>query len=217
MAYPYTGSSLPLNQTRVALSTQIIILADGRPVGAVQELSINERRDVKMIDEVGTDGHIDSAPTRSSDVSGSCRRVRFDKLRIAEAFRRGFIHVHSQRIPFEIQIIDKWQGDKSNAVITTIRNVWITGINHTISAENFIITETMEWQAETIFSNFANNAGNVAIGGARGPDFALTDDQYERSADIGVTRGALDGAGLINAQHSGVSSGTDVSPDIFNI
>lgn len=219
MAYPYTGSNLSNNQTRVALSTQIIILADGLPVGAVQKLSMNERRDVHMIDEVGTDGHIDSAPRKAADISGSCERIRFDRMRIAEAFRRGFIHVHSQRIPFDIQIVDKWQGSADKAVITTIRNVWITGINHTVSASDFIISESMEWQAETIFSTFSGGGKNVGTGGDRGQGFALIDDQYEQLSDVGKTRGAMDGAGLIYAGHAGAGT-TDnptASSDLFTL
>ena len=106
--YPQTGSILTRpdgsNRTGIALSTQIVLMVGPNPIGAVQDLSINESRDVSFISEVGTDGQIDSAPRSSTKVSGRCERIRFDRLRVAEAFSRGFVHVKSQRFPFDIVI-----------------------------------------------------------------------------------------------------------------
>ena len=82
-----------LNRTGTAVSTNIIIEVDGNEVGAIQRMSFREEREVTAIDEVGTDGHIDSVPSRSTNISGSCERIRFDNLRVAPAFSRGFIHV----------------------------------------------------------------------------------------------------------------------------
>src|ERR1700743_498486 len=86
------------NRTATHLSTNIIIKVDGNTVGAVKSLEITESRGgIKQIDEVGTDGHIDSAPSSSTNITGSCTRTRFDRMRIAEAFSRSFIHVSAQR------------------------------------------------------------------------------------------------------------------------
>src|SRR6266404_6941053 len=96
---PNTNSTLSLpngtNKTSTAISTNIIILVNNTAVGAVQSLAISERRPIKMVDEVGTDGHVDSVPNQSTNITGSCQRVRFDRLRITEAFGRGFLHAHS--------------------------------------------------------------------------------------------------------------------------
>src|SRR5580692_1747947 len=112
--YPQTGSILQgngYNTTDTAISTNILIAvrtpSGYSPVGAVQSMAISEKRSIKMIDEVGTDGHIDSVPNQSTNVTGSCQRVRFDRLRIAEAFSRGFIHAASQVYPFDIVVMDK--------------------------------------------------------------------------------------------------------------
>ena len=87
---PNTQSTLTLpngtNKTSTALSTNIIIMVNNTAVGAVQQLSIKENRPLKMIDEVGTDGHVDSVPVSSTNISGTCQRIRFDRLRITEAF-----------------------------------------------------------------------------------------------------------------------------------
>jgi len=186
------------NATRTHLSTNIIIKVDDNVIGAVKSLQINESREVKMIDEVGTDGHIDSAPTRSTDISGSCTRTRFGRMRIAEAFSRGFVHVGAQRIPFDIEIQDFFaDSDMGNAIITTINNVWIKSIEVTYSAEEFIIAETMTWVAESIWSVLRE--GNVASAVANGRSQPIILNAFEQEADRGAFRGSLDAAGLLNA------------------
>ena len=186
-----TGSSIlnsnGSNGTFVGLSTNIIIKIGTQSVGAVQELQVTEARDIKMIDELGYDGHIDSAPVSATNITGSCTRIRYDRLRMAEAFARGYLHVSAQRIPFDMLIIDKWNGDAQNAVLTTIKNVWITQIGYTYSAGNFIITDNMSWSAETIYST--QNGTNAATGGARG--ILFNKDSVELETDRGARRGAL--------------------------
>ncbi len=205
---PNTQSTLSFgsgaNRTSTAISTNILILVGNTPVGAVQSLSIGEKRPIKMIDEVGTDGHIDSVPTGSSNFIGTCRRVRFDRLRIAEAFSRGFTHVQSQAYPFDIVIIDKQKADVANQVSTVIKNVWITGIDYEYNADNWIITDNMSWEAETIYSVLTSGTGvPIAQGGERGiPYMNLS---IERLTDSGANgrRGSLDAAGLIDIGSSG--------------
>lgn len=201
--YPVTGSD-PFyggkSATKTSLSTMIIIKVGDNAVGAIQKLSIDEKRDVKMIDEVGTDGHIDSAPTKSSDVSGSCERIRFDRMRVSEAFSRGFLHVKSQRVPFDIQIIDTMGGteDSGSAIVTIIQNVWIVSISYGYDANNWIISDNMQWQAETIYSYISAPNTSAAQQGLR----TLTNvpwDVYEVAADVGMRRGAMDSPDLINA------------------
>lgn len=195
-----TGSILQnadgTNRTGTALSTNIVIRVGANAIGAVQELTVTEDRSIAMINEVGTDGHIDSAPDKSTNISGTCRRIRFDRLRVSEAFSRGFVHVASQRVPFDITIYDKWNGDGDSAIITTIKNVWIKSISYTYSAGDFIITENMSWEAETIYSTISGSQP-AATGGERGLPLAL--NEIERSTDIGGRRGSLDAPGLLTA------------------
>jgi hypothetical protein len=187
------------SRTGTHLSTNIYLAVDDGSgpsiVGAVQTLQVNEKRTIKKIPEVGTDGIIDSAPSASAEISGSCTRVRFDGIRIAQAFRRGFIHVHAQRIPFDIQIYDIMEGDadSENVIITEIKNVWINSIGYTYHADNFIISEDMGWDAETIQST-RGNSNNVV--NATSP---YVINPFEREADMGKYRGALDAVGLLTA------------------
>lgn len=186
------------NRTATHLSTNIIIKCGPYVVGAIQKLDITESRTVKMIDEVGTDGHIDSAPQKSTDIKGNCERVRFDRQRIAEAFARPYVHAHSQRIPFDIEIHDTFaDADTNNAIVTTLKNVWITEISYSYSAADWIISDRMNFEAEAISSILANK--NVVSGVANGQEGNITLNQFEQEADRGVFRGALDAAGVLNA------------------
>ena len=200
---PNTSSTLTLpngtNVTSTAISTNIIIMVNQTPVGAIQSMSIQEQRSIKMIDEVGTDGHIDSVPNQSSNFTGSCSRVRFDKLRIAEAFSRGFVHVQSQVYPFNIVILDIQKLDSGSQVSTVIENVWIKSISYDYQISDWVIMDKMDWEAETMFSVLNNgNSTPVAQGGQRGIPFSSI--PIERAADVGLNgrRGSLDAAGLID-------------------
>lgn len=186
------------NRTATHLSTNINILVEGIAVGAVQKMDVNESGSITMIDEVGSDGHVDSARKSSVNIDGSCTRTRFDGQRIAEAFMRGYVHVKSQRLPFDIEIQDSFKGgDDASVVITTIRNVWIKSIRYTYSASDFIITEDMTWEAESIDSIMGS--GSSVVGSVNSRGIPVVVNPFERSADIGLFRGALDGAGLLNA------------------
>lgn len=199
MVYPQTGSTLVgvngANGTFTGISTNIVIKVGPNTVGAIQKLSVNESRSIKMIDEVGTDGHIDSVPNQSTNITGDCTRVRFDRMKVAEAFSRGFVHAHAQRIGFDIVVIDNWNGDGNSALITTIKNVWIKGISYSFNANDFVISDDMQWEAETIYTTLAN--GVSANGGLRNIPLAV--DSIEQAADIGLRRGGLDSPGLLSA------------------
>ncbi len=201
------------NKTSTAISTHIIIYVNGTAVGAVQSLTVNEKRNIKMVDEVGTDGHIDSVPNQSTNITGSCQRVRFDRLRIAEAFSRGFIHASSQAYPFDIVILDRQKRDPAHQISTVIKNVWISGIDYTYQVSDWVITDTMTWEAENIFSmrsigSDPNASGGppAAEGGERGIPFSNI--AIERQADTGSSgrRGSLDASGLIDLGDAGINN-----------
>lgn len=202
MPAPNTGSTIYTNRTGVALSTNIIVKAGGNTVGAIQSIDINERRDIKMVDEVGTDGHIDSAPTSSANVSGGCTRIRFDRIRIFQAFGRDFVHLKSQRIPFRIEIHDTWAGDDANKIITVLEDVWFNDMNYTYSSNDWIISEKAGFVAEDIYSIY--NGTGEAVGAIVNTERSLQLEieqgtRFQTLADSGKRRGSIDGAGLINS------------------
>lgn len=211
MAYPHTGSITQTpdgrNTTRTSVSTNIIIQVDGNPIGAMQNFSINQSRTIHMIDEIGTDGHIDSVPSKSTDISGTATRLKFDNLCLAAAFSRGYVHLASQRIPFDINIIDIFaasEDDNGNfgtdGIITTvIKNVWFISLGVTYTQNDFTITEQAGWQAERIYS-FMGSPNNGVVPAVNARQLRIIDnDPFERQTDVGGRRGALDAAGLINA------------------
>lgn len=204
MVAPNTGSITTAeggrNRTGTAVSTNIIVEVDGNAVGAIQTLSVQEQRSIATIDEVGTDGHIDSVPNQSTNITLNCTRTRFDNLRVAAAFSRGFIHAHSQRIPFDVVIKDIFAGDDpSTTLVTTIKNCWINQISYEYKSQDFVIAETMNLTAEHIFTTLGanNNAVPAAAGGRNLP--IGDSNAFELSADRGDRRGAIDGAGLLLA------------------
>lgn len=227
---PNTQSTLTLpngiNKTSTALSTNIVILVNDTPVGAVQSLQISEKRAIKMIDEVGNDGHVDSTPNQSTNITGTCQRIRFDRLRITEAFSRGFVHAASQVYPFDIVILDKQKRDQGSQISTVIKNVWISGLDYTYQVNDWVIMDSMTWEAETIFSVL--NGGSspipggvpVAVGGERGikhmgagPNGVVNITSGDGIVNIeqlvdtgsGGRRGSLDAAGLID-----IANGADL-------
>jgi hypothetical protein len=221
---PNTGSTLygtaagaQINKTSTAISTNIIIMVNDRAVGAIQTMAITEARNVATIDEIGTDGHIDSVPMKSTDITGTATRIRFDRLRVAEAFSRGFVHAASQVYPFDIVIMDKQKRNQGSQISTVIKNVWINNIAYTYEATNWVITDSMGWVAETIYS-FLNNGSTgtgtpspVSQGGELGV-VHMGAGQYggvniisgdgvinvEQITDTGGRRGSLDASGLID-------------------
>lgn len=187
------------NKTGIALSTNIVIKVDDNAVGAIKSINYSENRQIEAISEVGTDGIIDSAPKSSVTIDGSCSRVRFDGMRIATAFSRGFVHVSAQRRPFDIEIHDIFtSADDTKQIVTVLKNVWIKSIKTTYDADNFIVSDSMDFMAETVYSHISSGGGNIALfGGER--SFPLDMDAIEQEADRGGRRGSLDAADLLHA------------------
>lgn len=191
---PATGR----NRTSTHLSTNINILVEGIAVGAIKKMQVSEKRNIVQVVEVGSDGSVDSAPNSATKISGSCDRTRFAGLRVAEAFMRGFVHVKSQRLPFDIEIQDNFKGaDQGSLVITTIRNVWISNIDYTYNADDFVIVDGMSWEAESIDSIMGS--GSPVVGPVNSLGIPLIINPFEQTSDVGLFRGALDGAGLLQA------------------
>jgi hypothetical protein len=153
---------------KAALSTQIIVKVlgyDGRfyPVGAIQSLTPTETRGLARISEIGTDGVIQIVPNTAPTFELAVTRMVFDYQRLPAAFQRGFRHIHSARLPFDIEITDynpyrelsfgAAEGDISNAVVTRYVNCWLQNYTYTYSMDNYLITENASIWAETVFDN----------------------------------------------------------------
>jgi hypothetical protein len=204
----YTGTQLSnsdgSNRTATSLSVHILIMNDkNQAVGALKTFSVDENNDIGSFTEIGTDAIVDSFRKSPTKISGTCDHVRWDKKRVTQVFGRNFIHAQSQVAPFDIKIIDRQSKDPANWVTTVIKNVWIKSLSYAYSADDWMITDKMSWQAETIYSTLGDGHSPVAQGGAQ---INLSDDttnplNAEQAADTGFNgrRGAMDIPGLIDA------------------
>ena len=189
------------NKTSTAISVNILITVRSPtgniPVGAIQTLSVSETRNIKMINEISTDGSIDSTPDSSTVITGSCDRIRFDRLRITEAFGRGFLHVASQAYPFDIVIFDKQKLAQGSQISTVIKNVWIKSLDYSYSSSDWVIMDRMTWQAEKIFSILNNGSSTPA---AQGGEIAIpfSNIPVERAADTSIQGGSLSATSILD-------------------
>lgn len=197
-AYPRTGSILD-SQTRTGLSTQVLILVNNEPVGAVQSFEVSQSRGTKRLTEVGTDGTIEIVPNTAAQFSLRVNRMVFDGLSVTEAFSRGFRNIQAQRIPFDIVVIDTFSGTGNDAVITTYENCWFESISKSYSASDFVIAENVSITVENVKTQRGGEAVALSqgVGGTRQVSSDI--DDVELLADSGARRGSLDFEGLISA------------------
>ncbi len=188
MTYPSSGSILN-SRISSGLSSQITIKVGGTTVGAIQQLVVQQNRDMWRHEEIGTDGVVEIHPKGAAKVDLQITRVVFDDLRLPEAFARGFINLQAQRIPFDIQLIDKANSNiNTNAIIHVFNNCWFKSYSPTFRADNFIISETAAIQCEYVTTH--RNALSAAYGGLRG--VGLDVDSVERATDVNGQRGRLE-------------------------
>ncbi len=200
-AYPNTGSILN-SKIHTALSTQIIIMCEGNSIGAIKSFSENQSRSNTRITEVGTDGTIEIVPTAPVDISLDLDRTVFDGLSLPEAFARGFRNIQSQRIPFDIVVIDQFSGTGDDAVITTYHNCWFKSLSKSYSSDDYVIVERASVDVESISTIRGGEAVAKSQGVGGGRQIANVQfDDIETQADSGLRLGGLDFGGLINAAY----------------
>lgn len=200
-SYPRTGSILN-STTHTSLSSQIIVLVNNEPVGAIQEFSVSQSKPLKRIKEIGTDGTIEIVPTSSADVSLSITRIAFDGLSLPEGFSRGFRNIQAQRIPFDIIVIDQFSGTGDDAIITTFHNCWFASLDKSYRAEDYIVSENCRVDVEYVSETRGGEAVALSQGVGGGRQIAgIQFDSVESAADSGSRRGALDFPGLISAAY----------------
>jgi len=194
--YPVSGSTLGSNIS-TGLSTQIIVRVGTITVGAIQNLAISQTRSLYRSREIGLDGILEIVPNNATEYTANITRIVFDRLRLLEAFGRGFINIKSQLIPFTIDIIDRSGGnEESGAVVHRLVNCWFATYNPRYEASNFIISEEATIQFEDISTTLSGSAEPAAQGGERGLVFST--NARERAADAGDFRGTMDVSNLIN-------------------
>jgi hypothetical protein len=192
MVYPPSGSLL-LPKVNSGLSTQITIKVGVNTVGAIQQLTVNQNREMNVWEEIGTSGVVEIAPKGAAKIDLSVQRAVFDQMRVTEAFSRGFINLQAQRMPFNIEIIDKSDASSFNNILThTCHNCWFKSYSVPYDANNFLIMENAGIVCEFITS--VRGTTNAVLGGLRGIRYER--DSIERSTDSFGIRGRFDSAGF---------------------
>jgi len=177
--YPSSGSLIE-NRINSSLSTQITIKVNNTTVGAIQRLAIIQNRELHRWEEIGTDGIVEIHPKGATKIELSVDRIVFDGMRLPESFARGFINIQSQRVPFDIYIIDKTELKYSgDAIIHVFNSCWFRQYNPQFRAENFIVLETSQLWCEYITTT--RNSTSAATGGYRG--IGYEHDTIERATD----------------------------------
>jgi hypothetical protein len=199
--YPISGSSLDRKITS-GLSTLITVKVGNTSVGALQTLDIKQNRPTVKWQEIGTDGFVENHPKGAANVTASATRIVFDGLSITESFARGFFNIQAQRIPFDIQIIDRQQGDGSLAVLHTLHSCWFTDIATPYKSSDFLVIQTASFDCLKITTTRMGES--AAIGGINGIGYEF--DSIERSTDVKGYQGRLDPAGSTFSNNSGVTT-----------
>lgn len=167
--YAGSGSGYHSRVIQAGLSTQIVVSArdangEKYPIGAIQTLTPTETRPLGRISEVGTDGVIQITPTAATTVDLAIVRLVFDYQRLPAAFQRGFRHIHSARLPFDIDVRDynpyqelaNINGGSDTAATdwleTTYINCWLQNYTYTYDQGNYIITENATVWAEGVYT-----------------------------------------------------------------
>jgi len=205
-SYPITGSTL--NSTiSTGLSTQILVKVDNETVGAIQNITVNQTRDLERVKEVGLDGVLEIVPRAPTQYEATITRIVFDRLSMTQAFARAFINIKSQLLPFDILIIDRTNGDGEGAVVHKLTNCWFNRYSPRYQSDNFIIQEEATIWIEDISTNLGTSQASAVTGGARGIAFVKDNLGREQQTDSGAGgsnngggfRGTMDVAGIITA------------------
>lgn len=212
--YPVTGSTLS-SAISTGLSTQILIKVESETVGAIQSLSITHTRTHERVREVGTDGTIEIVPNRPTEYEIRVSRIVFDRMRMPEAFARGFINIKSQLLPFDIVVIDRTNGDGDASIVHTFVNCRFTTYNPSYTSDAFILKEEATLWCEDVSTTQGTSQSSAVQGGARGIKYQVNDRERQTDTGAGGTstggstsvgsgfRGTMDVSGIINAAFSG--------------
>jgi len=202
--YPRTGSNVD-PAMKAGLSTHILIAVDvgggtQLAVGAIQSMSVTESRNVRKLGETGTQGFVENLPSGNTTIDLNVTRAVFDAYNITRALGRGYKSIGSQRIPFNVYVIDRTHstkltvGDIGQAgpggfvrpPITQIyHNCWFTSKTSTYNAATYQIVEQAtlgcQWHEDVFGTRHGDGERRIEYIG----------DSIEQAIDEGMPFGAL--------------------------
>jgi len=137
------GLGIEAAEAKTHLSTKIYVLVDGKIVGTINRLNVEETRDLV---------------TRQPQYRIKADCIRFDKMRLEEAFSRGYCHAKAQPKPLQIDIHDKFKS--GSKVVTHLKNAWVERIGEVDSAYDkgidvgdSVVVHDVKMQCEDIWSD----------------------------------------------------------------
>ena len=205
--FPNTGTQFFGQRTNSGLSTQIIVKVNNVPVGALQNLTVNQNRPLKRINEIGTDGNIEIVPQSSPTYDLNVTRIVFDQLRLPEAFARAFRFIGAQRVPFDIDIFDMQanaagSSEGAGLIVMTFTNCWFNTYSTPYSVDDYTIIETATIWAETASVKGVEDSFQRP---ETLRDMVTQTDSVgiESSTNTGRRRGSLDAGGILNSLFPG--------------
>jgi len=134
---------LPKCATALSTNTRILILSPDKKtyLGAVQSLNITKKRNVDINNNT-------FGPIR---IKGKIVRARFNGNTLQEIFDKQIMHTNAQKQPFDIWVIDKIPFQNEDKVMRTeLHNCWVTKLNTTYKADDFVIADEMDFIAEKV-------------------------------------------------------------------
>jgi len=126
---------------QAGLSTQILIQSTDvrgqrHVIGAIQTMTPTEARPMQRLSEIGNDTVVQTIPNGVFTVDIAVNRLVFDYKRLPAAFARGFRHIHAQRLPFDIIVLDMNQYQEF--LIPETSQVMVDGFKQVSSSLPFI-------------------------------------------------------------------------------
>lgn len=202
--YPRTGSNVD-GSMKAGLSTHILIAVDvgggvQLAVGAVQSMSVTENRNIRKLGEIGTQGFVENLPSGNTVIDINMTRVVFDAYNITRALGRGYKSIGSQRIPFNVYVIDRTHSTRIGIsdigsgglggfirppITQVYHNCWFTSKVSTYNAGAYQITEQAtlgcQWHEDVFGTRHGDGERRIEYIG----------DSIEQAIDEGIPFGAL--------------------------
>ncbi len=180
------------SRIQAGLSTLIEVKVGEERVGAIQSLGYSETRTIERIQEVGTDGVIEIVPVAATFYELTAERLVFERLRLPEAFARGFQHIQSQAVPFTIEITHynnypiQTDADKDRRM--KYINCWFQAYGGTYRSGAYLITETATiWAERAKTQNTALTAGVMpGLHTIEERDALVYEQEISNRADLGA-------------------------------
>ncbi|MNV26091.1 hypothetical protein D3C71_1172050 [compost metagenome] len=168
-------------------STNIYVYSNGMKVGFVQSASPSESRNIVKVQELGTEGIIQSVPSNTTGGQLTVSRLAvyngnlFAALGLTRTglfvgkqgsdtsnsntiqddtyrtFGNPFKTLKDQRVPLEIQVRTRYPGDKQAWVIDTYLDCWLSSYSKSIAAGTITVTEQATIQYSDVIYKYTED------------------------------------------------------------